>query len=136
MAGTDTSSSTSDYDSAGSDYEGAPSASYREEQQDPQTHASVTEAPLVDLDKGGEALMAATVSDEAQLCDDADLLQRADELKLEGNRLYGEGKFTEAAVKYNEAIANGERIKDLSMQPDCPPLLPWAIEPAVIPQFA
>ena len=107
MAGTEASSSNSDYDSAGSDYEGAPSASDREEQH-PQSHASVTEAPQADLGTGDTAAMDATVPDEAQSSDNTgDLLQRADELKVEGNRLYGEGKFTEAAAKYNEAIATG-----------------------------
>lgn len=37
------------------------------------------------------------------------LLKRADELKVEGNGLYGQGKFEEAAAKYNEAIATGKR---------------------------
>ena len=35
------------------------------------------------------------------------MLKAADKMKLEGNQLFGEGKFAEAAAKYKEAIAAG-----------------------------
>ena len=35
------------------------------------------------------------------------MLKAADEVKVEGNRLFGEGKFAEAATKYKEAISKG-----------------------------
>ena len=47
---------------------------------------------------------ALVLSDE----DSKRMLARADELKAEGNALYGEGKYAEAAAKYNEAISAGK----------------------------
>ena len=99
------SSSSSDYGSAGSDDEEATSASNRGLDQETADHACVNEGPQNDLDLGREAA-SLTMPDQDQPSD-AELLQRADELKVEGNRLYGEGKFVEAAAKYNEAIATG-----------------------------
>ena len=100
------SSSSSDYGSAGSDDEESTSASNRGLDHEAGDHAGVNTAPQNDLDPGREAA-SVTTPDQDQPSD-AELLQRADELKVEGNRLYGAGKFVEAAAKYNEAIATGE----------------------------
>lgn len=55
----------------------------------------------------GEEEQPPVLSDE-ELREQQEKLQAADALKQEGNQLYGQGKFAEAAEKYTQAIDAGE----------------------------